>query len=248
MKISSILSLAAILAVSGTGFLTAQEETPTPVELPSGPLLKSAPDFSKWIVTYQYPKEILPDAPVRDGSEPVQVTVTKTGAIISEVTIDAKNRRSEIWHVGQVQYNSFADSSKWFESTAPRDSTPSTTGFNPLPANGFRGWDWVDASSYVGTIALKTVETLAFLPGGAGTLKQRSPDQIREQIGARPRVAYVNFETRFPLAMRNEGVVESFAFQPAPVQKQSLPAELQKAIQEGEEARRRLYKQAPRPY
>lgn len=248
MKNISFIPVFAALTFLGAGLLCAQQEAQPPVEIPPGPLLKSAPEFSKWIVTFQYPKESKPDAPKRDGSEPVQMVVTKTGDVISEITTDAKNRRAELWHVGQVQYRKSAGTAQWFEASPQRFSNAGISDYVPLPANGFQGWDWIGAASYAGTIPIKEGSAFAFVPGGAETLKLKSPDQLKDQIAAKPRVAFVDAETRFPLAMRTGVVVESFAFQPAPTEKQSLPSDLMEAIQKGEEARRRLSQPAPRPY
>ncbi len=242
-----LLVLAFSLACS-SGNALAQENPAGTLEIPAGALLKAAPEFSKWTVTYNYPAQPVADSPRLTGDETHRVTTIKTGKIISEDLVDGRGCHTETWHVGALQYLKPHGKPTWFESSPSAGVDPVSTDYSPLPPNGFRAWDWVGRDSYAGRVALEGGDTFVFVPGGAQRLDLSIPGKAKERIAAQPLVAFVNAETRLPLALRSGSVTQRFVFDPPPNAIQSLPADLLDQIRKGEEARQRLYQPAPRPY
>lgn len=235
------LTLVAVSFLAGRMFAQEAGEKLTP---PSGALLKLAPDYSKWTVNYIYAQASDPKTPLT-GTETHQVNMTKTRTIISEDIVDGMGRHDSIWHVGPLQYRKPPEQTIWFESSAARGNVEVHSDFRPLPANGFRGWDWVGEETYVGTLPLGTVSCLVFAPEGAKGIKGAL---TKEQVAALTTVAFVNVETRLPVMMRVGNVTQQFVFAPPPTAMQELPTDLKEQIKQAEQARQRLYQPAPRPY
>ena len=242
-----------LLIAIGCGTLTARaQESAAPtqgVEIASASLLKSAPDFSQWTVSYSYPADSKSSVKIRDGHEPLKVTTTQTKHIIREEAVDAKGRRAEAWYVGSTQYRKAFGDAAWYIST-PQDNPdrPPDPEYSPLPPNGFRDWSWVGQSSYVGPIVFEGVTCLVFAPSGAAKLDHSNPQRIKEQTSTQPLVAYVNVETRLPQALRTGDVIRRYQFLPPPTAVQQLSPDLAAQIKKVEEGRARLYQPAPRPY
>lgn len=220
-----------------------------PMEVPAGCLLENAPAFSKWTVTFTYQKDPNPAAAPRTGSEPSQMIVTKTRNIIREEIVDGKGQRTETWHVGATQYRKPAGDSTWYEA-GPTDNgfAASDPTYSPMPANGFRGWDWIGKDTYTGTTALDLGTCLVFVPGGSTKLNLSNPARIKEQLAAQPVVAYVSEDKRLPVALRMGTMLQRFQFAQPPDAMQTLSPDLNEQIKKGEEGRARLYQPAPRPY
>lgn len=222
--------------------------TPSPTDLPSGPLLRPAPDLSKWTTNFEYPKVADSDNSELKGTAPAQVTVTKTGSTVSEEIVDVAGRQESIWHVGETQYRRPAGKSDWYESSASVGGNMVNSDFSPLPANGFRGWEWVDKESYTGVSVSEFGTCLIFIPGGYERLKASGRPLTKEQLALLPTVAFVNLDTRLPVALRANGVTQRIVFAQPPTGMQKIPVDLSDAIKKGEEARKRLFQPAPRPY
>lgn len=218
-------------------------------EIPLGALLKPAPDLAKWTVTYEYPNVGTPQVPARNGSEVAQITTIKTGNIVSQDVVDGRGSHEQIWYVGgDKQYRKPAGKSEWFESSPSMGGNKVNSDFVALPENGYRGWDWIDRDSYLGMAKLEFGNCLVFVPGGRSQSKISGKSLSKDQVAAFPIVALVNAETRFPVALRSGGVTQRFEFGQAPTAMQQFPADLKDSIKNGEEARKRLYQPAPRPY
>ncbi len=226
----------------------AQDNPAGAFEMPAGALLKAAPEFSKWTVTFDYPSRQGTNPPPLTGDETHQVSVTKTGKIVSEDVVDGRGCHLETWYFGDQQYRKPHGKNVWYLSVPARHDSPVDPDYTPLPANGFRDWEWVGKDSFVGTMALDDGKWLVFVPGGAKTMDLTNPARIRERLAALPVVAYVNAETRLPHLLRAGGVTQRFLFGAPPAGIQTPPPDLVEQIKKGEEARSRLLQHAPRPY
>jgi len=250
MKTPAFLRYAFILTAT-LGCLSqarATERVSASSELPSGQLLREAPDFSQWTVFVTYKQDDKAGGAGATGSALKEMSVTKTRNIVRERFIDIKDETSEVWHVDLTQYRKPPGQSTWFE-TSPSDNQHglSSLSYSPLPSNGFRGWDWMDQSTFAGVVDLGGGPVIVFVPGGKATLDVKDAN-IREKIAALPRVALVNQETRFPVEIRSGLMVQKFQFGPAPTAVQELPVDLREQIKAGKEGRERISQPVPRPY
>ena len=246
-------------------FSSGQAQTPEPnaspgkgarkPELPVGPLLRDAPSFSEWVMTYAYPKEAAkPAATAADkarqaalsSSRPSKVTTTKTGVVVHETVLFLDNSSTEKWFEGNIQYYQNANAGIWFEAS------PFVRGgdshYAPLPANGFRDLDWINAANYVCSLPYNGGSCLLFVPGGYRQVDLSDPNKLPTVLAAQAKVAYIDVDTRMPVALREGLVTRMYQFNPVPTGMQTLPADLSKSIVQGNEQRRRLAQSASRPY
>lgn len=238
-KCLSIWLLAGLVNLGAAGFGIAQIQ---PV-IPDGLLLKSAPEFSKWTISYSFPKG--------EGAAPVsgdltrRAVVTKTRNIVHEESFDGRGCRLDTWYLGSQQYRKPHGKDVWYLSEPARSNTAQDSEYDPLPTNGFRGWDWVGRESFVGQVDKDGVQCLAFVPGGAANLQG---NDLSESLKKQSHVAYVDATTKLPLAFKNGTVVQNFRFETQAPVVQELPPKLVDQIKKAEESRARLLQAAPRPY
>lgn len=147
----------ALLTLAGAA--SGQDSAGTPAPLPSGPLLKRAPDLSTWTVTSQ--NAVQP----RDGQNqqgqnqnsggnnptvPLgfsRQAVIKTGKIIDEQLVDGMGRKFEIWHVNGTKVSSVPGASGPMVVPDVAASDIYTTNF---AVSDFAGLDWISAQTYSG--------------------------------------------------------------------------------------------------
>lgn len=236
----------------------ASPREPAKPELPSSPLLGKAPEFSEWGITFTYASEAARKAKPESASQPrlayldkrsSRVTTTKTGKIIHEVTRDLAGTQTEIWSEGTTQYYQMPGNTLWFES----GNTTSAAGVREvdsraLPPSGFRDLDWITADNYAGTIPYGNGSCFIFVPEGYRKLDLRDEGKRTKLLESQGKIAYVDADTRMPVAVRDGDVTRVFRFNSPPTAMQTFPADLSKAINDGKEARRRLEQPAARPY
>lgn len=240
-KLCAALCLGLVL---GSQPLSAQApEAPPSAAAPAGPLLKSAPEFSKWNIAYAFAKG--EGAPPVSGDLSRRAVVTKTRNIIHEEIFDGRGCCLDTWYLGPQQYRKPHGKDAWFVSEPARTNTAQDSDYDPLPANGFRGWDWVGAESYVGQMENEGRQCLVFVPGGPAKLQGES---LKESLQSQSHVAYVDASSRLPVSLRSGNVTQSFRFESLPPVMQELPPKLVEQIKQTEESRKKLLQAAPRPY
>jgi len=232
-------SVAAVLTFTSTAH--AQNE------IPDGPLLRPAPEFSQWTITLSYPDERgkkADDKPPIPGLENRvhQIVTTKTKNIVHEETIDGKGVKSEKWYVGSTQYRKDPGATVWYENSAgTMGKTQQDFHYTPLPPSGFRDLDWINADAYAGTIAYGKGKCLVFIPGGGSATNAAVVTTL-------PTVALIDSETRLPVEVHNGGIIRVFQFADQAPAMQTLPPDLAEEIKKGDEGRARLDQRPPRPY
>ncbi len=224
-----------------------EQDGTTSFEIPSGPLLNSAPAFSQWIITISYPDDKKengvanpsdPAKPIPENlaARPRTITTTKTGEIIHEETVTVGGNKLENWQINGDFYIKFPGNSFWsaYEKSGPPTSDSRVA---LLPACGFRGLDWINKYTYAGKIKSASGFWLVFVPGGRETVNAQDPTKLKV-LDTLPTLAYVDAETRLPVMARADGVTRAFSFtQPPPTSLQTLPADLADEIKKGAELR-----------
>lgn len=220
----------------------------TPADRPEGVLLKKPADFAKWEVTYSYAKSDVPGGRPPTPAEPKTLLTTKTGNIVHEQATDLQGRITDTWHTGPTQYRKPAGETVWYQPVAPSDGQGGSSDYAPIPPNGYRQWDWVGEGSYALTLPFENVPCLVFVPGGRKTVGEDDEKKAAAKISAMPVVAYVNAETRLPVALRMGNVISRLTFQPPPSSLQSLPPDLLEQLRKAEQSRKNLFQQPARPF
>ena len=230
---------------------------PVKPELPAGPLLRSAPDFARWEVSFTYAEEKKKDGGSTTKSRApgantrlLKTVTTKTGRVIHEEQTNAQDQVTDTWFNGPVQYVKSAAGPTWFQSdNLTVGGALADGGYHPMPANGFRTLDWINEGNYAGTVPYGKSTCLIFVPGGYRQLDLRGDaEQRQKRMEAVNEIAYIDADTRLPIAVRSGAELQTYHFEQPPTAMQSLPADLADQIKKGAEARARLEQPAARPY
>ncbi len=252
MKILLFLPILCLCAA----FARAQSPSPAAANPPAGPLLRAVPDCSQWEITFRYPDDRRSKergAPVQaDASRnarPRKTVTTKTGRIVHEQQTDVIDRVTEWWFDGPTQYYKTAGDALWLQLLPDaHQSVGMATTYRALPPSGYHDLEWINETTYVGTILYGQGNCLVFAPKGARSLDLSDPAQRPKLLEAAHTLAYVDADTRLPLAVKAGGVVRTFVFDAPPTQAQRFPADLAEQIKKAGEGRARLELPAARPY
>lgn len=224
-------------------------------EMPSGPLLRSPANFSRWEIVStsraegaKKVKSLRKTKPLSpSGVSRSQKTInTKTGRIIHEERIDALQHVTDTWFDGGIQYSRSDNDPIWYRSDG--SSAGASSDYHPLPAIGYRGVDLITAENYAGTVFHNDKRCFVFVSGGYQKVNLHGAGNPEKKLDALEVVAYVDVETRLPVELRMPGELRTFQFDEPPTQMQTLPADLAAQIKRGEEGRKRLNQLASRPY
>lgn len=248
----------------------AQQASPQPSipPLPPGPLLKRAPDYSTWTVTFQgHPiEEREPVKPAttgeekpkdKQGEEPVTLlsSVVKTGSTILEQNVDAAGQRNLIWHVSGIRVV--------FSSSKPV-ACPDYGGADIFSTNfsssDFAGLDWLSPTTYAGVVKYQGNDCLVF-KGSVSPLGEKAQFDERAYItDARgqglsvpdalrvPAVAYIDLATRLPVFAQFGNQRRIYQYGAPPSTQLALPPEVAGSLKEYAQQIRRLSAPASRGF
>ncbi len=247
LRRSPLFGVLAVVLLGWTAGHAQQSAAPNP-ELPSGPLLKSVPEFSQWEIEVTHP---IDPANTRksEKAQAGRIVTTKTGDIIHETT-DHNGQRSEKWFVGPLQYTKASGRREWLESdgSVGADGARLDPDYSPLPASGFRDLEWVTAGTYCGVFRHEDRECLVFVPLDLAGVTTHPRTVSKEFLDAQDTLAYIDAESRLPVLARIGGENRVYRFKPAPTEMQLLPLDISGQMEKGEAARSRLLEAPPRPY
>jgi hypothetical protein len=264
--------LCALLLPAGAGlaqeYLASSGEVGTQsedvVQYPAGPLLRAAPEYSQWTITYTYSQDRPAKAAGSSGAAPTPlpesmkglllrprtVVTTKTGAIMRIVSVNLAGTSVEKWIAHDAQYTKPAGSAVWFAaSNSERPDDRNAFLSAPLPASGFQDLEWINDRNYAGTVQVGNAQCLVFAPGGLDQEDFKDPGKQKAKLAGKPKVAYIDAITRLPVAMRLPGELRQFQFSdPPPSVMLALPPDLLAQIQKYQAGVARLLEPAGRPY
>lgn len=194
-----------------------------PPDLPPGPLLKPAPDFSTWTVTTKIVtargQDAAEEGPADGQGNPAdkRVTVTKTGNIRKEEKLDQSGGRTESWTFGG------------YTVTLEKDSDVPTVGINPTAKDSkpeaqarkdFPGFEWISAKNFAGVVPVSGKDCLVF--------RGQTPGD--EQTASYTAVAGIDAQTRLPVSLALGEERKVFEFGPPPTAALVLPQGVKDAI------------------
>jgi hypothetical protein len=210
--------------------------------LPPGPLIQArAPDFSQWVVTLTVESEATA-SPQSDqqsnasapGAKPKNyfgkvVTTIQTGKLRLRETVDETGKTWQTWCVKGVQITLRPDSNAVFINSAPDPKNPmpffsdySATDFPEIP-DGI-----IAAGNFVGIQTAYGKKCLVFKGSG-------KPDPIALPM---PYTAYIDFKTRYPVAVSYAGMLKTYEFVSPPTTEMDLPARVVEALKTRDQVNR----------
>ena len=240
----------------------AQEATPPPTipPLPPGPLLKRAPDFSQWGITYDSPA----DKAAGHGSAPgkseaakpkalKEVQVTKSGSVRRVVTVEPDGSRSEVWCKDSVQalvrpewkYPVLADNGN--------KDNPNNSWILDFSKTDFPGCEWVSAGTYKGIQKLNGRECIVFQGQMVAATEDAPahPASSEDKNSGAPQFAvsaYIDIETRFPVRVLSGGEIANYKFGPVLQAMLEIPANIREAIEARDKTRKIAASMPPTPF
>lgn len=155
--------LVVISFLVGLSSVIAAEEKPP---LPAGPLIKSAPDFAAWQVTFQYPPKSTAHSAKAGEANPstpkagriAQCTVTKTLPNRCEVAVDESGQKTVFWCAGKIQYTYRPGYNPPFMSIP---GNPGDDSYRDM-AQDFPEFRWISKENFVGVKAMSGRDCLVF--------------------------------------------------------------------------------------
>ncbi|MEI8342193.1 MAG: hypothetical protein WCH43_11760 [Verrucomicrobiota bacterium] len=228
-------------------------------EIPEGPLLNSAPNFSKWIITYAYPEDQIKTSdtgnpPQRllpyQSKRPRTRITTKTGEIFHEETIDISGGKYEKWQFGSEMYVKTPGLSYWgvLDSRSHNEKVTAVEEDSlPIPASGFRGLDLVNKQNYAGLIKTSHGENFVFIIGGSNELDLSNSKTANAKLETLANVIFIDASTRLPVIVNTPEVKQTIVFAPPPTATLVMPSDLSAQINNAKALRAKLIRPGPLP-
>jgi hypothetical protein len=232
----------AICCILGFPLMLQAQVPESKPELPPGPLIeKRASDFAEWVVTKKMGS--LDDTasgpntpPAGQGAtapESTEDTITKTHDVIRVVRLDTAKRPWTIWCHGAQEYMIWPDG----KSCAGINPSFGIDYPNPfyinLSASDFPGFEWVSRQNYAGIKSYQGIKCIVFQIAQSTPLEQ---------------VAYIDFKSRFPVALQSGGEVYLYTWNAPPQAMLSFPSMVQALIDAGVKDQRQMAQKAVRPW
>jgi hypothetical protein len=240
------LTTAAALMASWSAFAT---PAPTPEPLPTGPLLKRAPDPYEWVIRVDTEESAKPpqEGKAPPPPPPKTLVVTKGGKVVREVLGYANGAAVEIWHRGGASVSKSQGNQTW--NVNPN----STAGFESpdYVTSDFSGLEWISPSTFTGiqsfggrkvivftgSVCDKGATDLAIIKNGVD--RQRGQEALSGHIVTKafdpkdykvPAVAYIDLETRLPLILKYGNLTRSYQYRLPSQSILTLPPDAAQAV------------------
>ena len=209
LKLYSLIALAALAAATVT---QAQDAKNGP--LPSPPLVAPVPEYADWTVTIKYPPDPPqpPHAPKRHDWRFVEVHSTKVGKLRRDLVTSRDGIKSEKWFVESMLLWTTPEG-KVSVSESSGAPAPDSADPNPSVVNGFPGVAWIGIEYYAGVVLFNEEQCFHYVHYVNGDTE-----------------AWINVESKLPVAYKNAGILYQFKFNPPPVEPLTLPPAYQKAL------------------
>ncbi len=150
------------------------------------------------------------------------------------------------WQSGSKYYIKPTGQRYWGECDAKfvKNNPTSDTKFLPLPAEKFRGLEWINGNTYAGSVTEQGTEYLLFVPANNANVDFSNAAEVMAQ----PVIAYIDATTRLPVVFKNKDIVQQYTFGNAPVEMQSFPADLAVEIKDGDEKHAKVFASPHKEY
>ncbi len=227
------------------------------IDVPVGPLLRPAANFSQWGITFTYADEKKKKESAATSKPPVlapdtrlrKTAMTKTGDLIHEEQTDSAGRTADTWFDKGTAYTKSSVNPTWSQATVNAAPHPGQARSSDCPpASGFRSMEVVNASNYACTMPYGSGTCLVFASGSGQKSDGNDPGQKQQHLASMDQVAYIDTDSRLPIALRTRGELQTYHFDAPPTAMQTLPADLADLVKKGQEARARLEAPAARPF
>lgn len=210
--------------------LLAQQPANTKPPLPPGPLIeKRAPEFAQWIIRSAGSADRGKASSPSPKSEEKHaawgdiVVMTKTGQVMLRQTTDDSKQVWNTWVIGEqgLQTTISPDGKKWIVQARNPDPNTPTPNYEDYSKTDFPSFEWITESNYAGVQEVAGRRCLLF----TDKVKLLSDD-----LEATPISAYIDLETRLPVAINQGGNARTYDFRSPPSAPLQLPTLVQGLI------------------
>ena len=264
------IQIAMFFALASFFSVRAQQPAAAPIPtIPIGPLIRSAPANSRWIIEIKYPtakakaeNEVTPkQAPPPEPGTPrvKKILATRSGAIACEMIFDEAGRKTEKWYANNEQYTRKVGSVEFY-SAGNKDV--GNANYEYRGSTSFQGFDWISKRNFVGIQKIKEHDCLVFrdrqeeeaiLDPYAADLKKEMQSFAGDRMEPSPAIgvevtAYIDMETRLPLFLQIGEEIRTFSYLDPPQTPLSLPQELTTQLAQRQKLWNALTRAASRPF
>jgi hypothetical protein len=228
-----VLRLAAGILVLAARAAVAQQ---TPAPLPPGPLIqKRAPNMAFWSVTIKYGSlsgvvfktSSTPAKDKTDKAQDIKINIVKTNEITLVQRVDQADQAWNTWCLPSLQILVWSDGKTCSETGAPNQDLFNPF-YNDFSKTDFQGFDWISRENYAGSETLMGFNCIVF--------KDAS------------RVAYVETQSRLPVARVDAGQVFIYEWKAPPQAALTLPPNVQALVTQRLKAMQQMAQPAARPF
>ena len=179
---------------------------------PQAPFIAPPPEFGSWTV------QVLGAAQKEQAQK---IHCVKTGEIKRDTFIEADGTRRELWYVGKFALTKYEHSQKVaLEDAAGLARERGSKTGSLVYGAGFPGFTWLDLRHYKGVTSV----------GG----RRCHHFQLPPETGQSGVEAWVDADTKYPVAIKAEGLVYAYEFHAPPSGMLQLPPEYAEALRRHE--------------
>jgi hypothetical protein len=246
-KVLGILAVGFLFVLSRANDASAQTVSR---ELPEGPLLRPAPEFSQWSVDFSYPQDRKdPKAGALAPLDPQlsrKIVTTKTRDILREEIKTVGGTATDNWQQNGSYYRKLPGNPYWsaYEKPTQLQIESGAAVIMTVPDSGFRGLDWVGRETYVGSVEAEGMTYLIFVPAESRTVDLSNTKLLQEL----PTIAFVDAKSRLPVRVKDKDVLRTYKFLTPPGAMQVVPADLAAEIKKGDEIKAKFNAAPSREY
>ncbi len=250
-----------LLGMSLTALAQPQKNQPVPQPLPPGPLLNRAPEFSSWTMSISS-AQVAPKSPDAPQSKPPvelrRLTVTKTKNVYREERQFSDGSTRETWRVGSMQISTLPHSSELivFEPAAATIGLLDPEDYTNYSKTDFPGFEWISKRNYRGVQKIMDTQCLVF-GDSLDDISEETRKAMAEAAGevALPQIqsgrsataAWIDLQTRLPMALQKGNKKEVFQFSAPPQAMLALPPKMQHLLDRRAKAVEMLTRRPAKP-
>ena len=206
LRLYSLIGLAAIVVS-----IVARAQETKVTHPPAAPLVTPAPEYADSTVTVKYPTEPTPPphAPKHHDWRYVEVHSTKAGKLKRDLLTSRDGIKSEKWFVDSILLWTTPDGKV---SVSDTSGAPPSMPEDPNPSvpHGFPGVAWISLENFVGEVIYQK--------------------QVCYHYVAEGTEAWIDVESKLPVAYQSAGTLYQFKFNPPPTEPLTMPPAYQKAL------------------
>ena len=254
-------------------FAPLQSQQPAPTAspeasaIPPGPLMKSAPSSSQWIVEFKYTDgKVNANHPnqapsIHEQARVMKITAVRSGPVTYEESVDEMGKRKEKWFSNNNQYIRDPKSSIYSIAGDKEFSSVDREYHSPT---GFAGFDWISKGNFLGVQKVLGRDCLIFHdqkeegavvdPDLIAHMREVRADFGHKDGKTKPDAAAllidvtacIDATTRLPVLLQLGGETRTFTFLEPPSSPVALPDDLKNQLEQRQKAWSKMLQAAPR--